>query len=221
MLHIKQAIVICTDLLRWHDFLFFFVNKKRKSTNCYLRSAYQNMHEFFKVLKINFHVFKYFFYSKYWKRTKKTYSPIDNDKRKDKKQPRVLTIKCLRQVNKNKLTQKTDREVRRRNQWRRGSTVLGRGNCIWMKDDVKLEWRHLNNIVNIFFIFFYKTWSECYTWGIHRKDPDRTSCLEKCNYWINVQQLTDTSLTFSTARIPLPCGVMGPATFKQKILKIS
>ena len=50
------------------------------------------------------------------------YSPIDNDERKDKKQPTVSTIEieCLRQVNKNKLTltvtQKMDREERRRKQ---------------------------------------------------------------------------------------------------------
>ena len=48
-----------------------------------------------------------------WKRTKKTYSPMDVDERKDKTQSTVSTIKCLRKGNINKLTQKTDREGRR------------------------------------------------------------------------------------------------------------
>ena len=47
-------------------------------------------------------------FSVMWKTTKKTYSPIDDDERKDQKQPTVSTRKCLRQENKSKLTQKTD-----------------------------------------------------------------------------------------------------------------
>ena len=42
-----------------------------------------------------------------WIRTRKMYLPTDDNKRKEKKQPTVLTIECLLQVNKNKLTQKT------------------------------------------------------------------------------------------------------------------
>ena len=44
------------------------------------------------------------------KRTTKTYSPMDNDERKDRTQSTVSTIRCLRQGNINKLTQKTDKE---------------------------------------------------------------------------------------------------------------
>ena len=48
------------------------------------------------------------------KKTRKTYSPMDDDERKDRTQSTDSTIKCLRQGNINKLTQKTDREVKRR-----------------------------------------------------------------------------------------------------------
>ena len=50
----------------------------------------------------------------FWKRTKKMYSPIEDNERKNKKQQTILTIKCLHQGNINKLTQKTDREGRRK-----------------------------------------------------------------------------------------------------------
>ena len=54
-----------------------------------------------------------------WKRTKKTYSPMDDDERKHNTQSTVSTVKCLRQWNMNKLTQTMDREGRRRKQWGR------------------------------------------------------------------------------------------------------
>ena len=49
------------------------------------------------------------------KELRKTYSSIDDDERKDKKQPTVSTVEYLRQGHINKVTQKTDREGRRRN----------------------------------------------------------------------------------------------------------
>ena len=43
------------------------------------------------------------------KRTKKTYSPIDDDEHRDKKHTTVSTIECLLQVlNNEKLTKKTE-----------------------------------------------------------------------------------------------------------------
>ena len=85
-----------------------------------------------------------------WKRTKKMYSPVDGDERKDKKQPTVLTIDCLCQVNKNKLTPTTDREGRRKKQWRRGQTVLGRGNC-----DMNAEVCYFLLLLLPFFLYLY------------------------------------------------------------------
>ena len=75
------------------------------------------------------HCFCLVYTIKKWKRTNKTYSPMDDDEQKDKTQSTVTTIKCLRQGNENKLTQKTDREGRRRKQWRRGqkTSFLDRG----------------------------------------------------------------------------------------------
>ena len=46
------------------------------------------------------------------KKPQKTYSPRDDYERKVKKQLAVSTIECLRPGNRNKLTQKTDREGR-------------------------------------------------------------------------------------------------------------
>ena len=44
------------------------------------------------------------------KRTKKAYLQIDDDERRDTKQPTVLTIECLRQVNKTKHRRRIDEE---------------------------------------------------------------------------------------------------------------
>ena len=52
----------------------------------------------------------------FWKRTKKTYSPMDDEERRDQKYTTVSTIKCLLQVLNYKLTKKTDKERRRRKQ---------------------------------------------------------------------------------------------------------
>ena len=44
------------------------------------------------------------------KRTKKAYLQIDDDERRDMKQPTVLTIECPRQVNKTKHRRRIDEE---------------------------------------------------------------------------------------------------------------